>query len=101
LVEDILRTDDSNFLRQEDVTLTFHYEDVVERRHYETHVIVRCGFQEGSDGKMPEREAPPEPSEEMTGYVVSAEWLFSDPRSARARLVAGKCATCDITATRA
>lgn len=99
LVEDIIRADDSNFLRQEDVTLTLHYEDVVEHRHYETHITVRCHFDEAS-GKMPEREAPPEPPVEMNGFIVSADWVVSDPRSARDRLVKGKCATCGTTSSR-
>lgn len=93
-VEDIIRTNDSNFLRQEDVTLALHYEDVVEHRHYETHITARCHFDEAGNGKMPEREAPSEPPVEMTGFPVSVEWLFSDPRSARERVVKGKCATC-------
>lgn len=97
LVEDIIRTSDSNFLRQEELALTLHYEDVVERRHYETHIRVRCRFDEARDGNMPLRDAPPKPPVEITGFVVSTEWVFSDPRSAHERLVRGRCAICNTT----
>lgn len=44
---------------------------------------------------MPSGHAAAEPPVEMTGFIVSAEWVFSDPRSASARIVKGKCAVCD------
>lgn len=48
---EVIAANDSHFLRAEEIQVSLHYEDVVEHRHYETHIVVRCPFDEAKDGR--------------------------------------------------
>jgi hypothetical protein len=67
-----------------ELTVTFHYEDVMERRHYETHVTLRAHFEETRGGvlKTPGvNPLPAEPTEQILGNIVTLDFLYSDSRS--------------------
>jgi hypothetical protein len=91
-VEEVLERNDANFLRDEEIRISLHYSDVVEHHHYETHVTVRCHFADAS-GKMTMISTPLEPPEVLRGFEVRTSFAFSDPRSARERLLAN-CEPC-------